>query len=78
MFEKIRDIMAKQLNIEPAKITRDSDLINDLGADSLEVVEMLIKFEEEFGISVSDEQAQAMKTVGDFVKYVESVKPAKK
>jgi len=74
MFEKIAKIMADQLGCDQGKIKENTDLMKDLGADSLDIVEMLMKLEEEFGITVSDEQAAELKTVGDIVKYIESQK----
>lgn len=71
MFNKVQNLLAEQLNIAPEKITKESRLLEDLGADSLDFVEMLMSLEDEFGISISDEQAKEMKTVGDVVDYIE-------
>jgi acyl carrier protein len=73
-FEKIRDLLAAQLSCDKAKITLESDLVADLGTDSLDVVEMLMRLEEEFSITVPDEKAAELKKVSDIVKYIDSVK----
>jgi len=74
IFNRIKALMANQLNISQDKITMDSNIINDLGADSLDVVEMLMILEEEYGIEVPDEVAVELKTVGAIVDYVEANK----
>ncbi len=74
VFEKVQALLADQLNIEKDKVTTESNIINDLGADSLDVVEMLMTLEEEYSISVPDDVAMELKTVGDIVKYVEEHK----
>ncbi len=71
VFEKVQDLLASQLNLEKAKIVGDSKLIEDLGADSLDMVEMLMTLEEEFGISIPDEEAMKLKTVQDIVTFIE-------
>ena len=72
MFEQIRDILAKQLQIDADKITMTTDIAEDLGADSLDVVEMHMTIEEEFGVTVPDDDVMAFKTVGDVVAYLEN------
>ncbi|MCI8388689.1 MAG: acyl carrier protein [Clostridiales bacterium] len=72
MFEKISDIIAKQLRAEADEITEDTNVMDDLGADSLDVVEILMAIEDNFGVSVSDEEIPNLKTVRDIVEYVES------
>ena len=69
-FEKIRSIIAKQLDIDESKITEDANLIEDLKADSLDVVELIMDLEQEFNIEVPDEDLSKIVTVGDVVKYV--------
>lgn len=73
MFEKVRAIIANELNIDESKITMDSTLNEDLGADSLDAVELIMALEDEFGVQVSDEDAQGIHTVGDIVKLVEKL-----
>ncbi len=73
-FEKVRKLLAEQLNIAEDKITMDSDIINDLKADSLDVFQMLMTLEEEFGISVPDEKAQELKKVSDIVNFIDQSK----
>ena len=74
MKEKIKKLIAEQLCISVEKVTDTADISKDLGADSLDVVELLMAFEEEFGVSISDEDATKIKTVNDIVAYIESKK----
>lgn len=74
MFEQIKAIIAEQLSAEPDKITPETSIIDDLGADSLDVVELVMALEEKFGIEIPDEDAEKITTVGDIVSYVESHK----
>jgi len=67
-------MIIEELNVPEAKITMEARLAEDLGADSIDAVELIMNIEDEFSIQVSDEQAQNIKTVGDLVKYVEAVK----
>ncbi len=71
MFERIRDIIVDLLGVEPEKVTLEARFREDLGADSLDLVELVMAFEEEFGGAISDEEAQQIKTVGDAVRYIE-------
>ena len=71
-FEKVRDLIAKQLNRPVEEVTEDKEIVKDLGADSLDVVEMLMSFEEEFNITVPEEDAVNIKTVGDIIAVIES------
>ncbi len=73
-FDKIAELLAQQLNIDKGTITPQSEIIKDLGADSLDVVEMLMGLEEEFGIEVSEEEAVSLRTVDDIVKVIDSKK----
>ena len=70
IFEKLQDIVAKQLSIEPEKITKESNFTSDLQADSLDVVELVMTFEEEFDILIEDEDAGDMSTVQDAIDYI--------
>ena len=72
MLEKIMDLLAKQLRIDVNTLSPDTNIIEDLGADSLDVVEMLMAVEENFGISVSDEEAITLKTISDVADFIES------
>ena len=65
MFEKVKSILAEQLNVKADKIKLESKIVEDLGADSLDVVELLMTMEDDFGIAVSDEEAVQLKTVQD-------------
>ena len=72
MFEQIVEIISRQLKAEPDQIVPDTNVMEDLGADSLDVVELLMAIEETFGVSVPDEDVPGLKTVKDIVDYVES------
>lgn len=74
IFEKIATIIAEQLQIDQSKITLESKVIDDLKADSLDVVELLMALEEEFDISVDEDEAGKLSTVGDIVKLIENNK----
>ncbi len=70
-LDKVKQILASQLNIKADKVTPESNVIADLGADSLDVVELLMTLEDDFGIAVSDEEAVALKTVNDIVTLID-------
>lgn len=70
-FERIRELLAEQQDIDEDKITMDSDILEDFEADSLDVVDMVMTLEDEFGVEVPDEQIENFHTVGDVVRYVE-------
>lgn len=71
MFERVAKIISEQLGISVDKITEQSLVIEELGADSLDIVEMIMAFSDEFGIDIPDEAAQSISTVSDIVKYLE-------
>ena len=71
VFEKIRKILCEQLALDEDRITMDSSLIGDLGADSLNVIDLAMSIEDEFDIEVPDEEIEKIKTVGDIVRFVE-------
>ena len=73
IFEKLQDIIAKQLSIDPVKIKTTSIFTSDLNADSLDVVELVMTFEEEFDIPIADEVAGEMSTVQDAIDYIAEV-----
>jgi len=72
MFDQIRDIIAEELDVDKDKVTMEASVIDDLGADSLDVVELIMALEESFDIEVDDNKAQSMKTVKDIVDYIEN------
>ena len=70
MFEKVQDIIVEQLGVEAADVKMESSFTDDLGADSLDVVELFMAFSDEFDIDIADEDAEKMSTVGDVVEYL--------
>ena len=72
MFETVRSMIAKQLKVDESTITRDSRLIDDLHADSANIMVMIMDLEDQFGIVVEDDQIMKMKTVGNVLNYIES------
>ena len=74
MFDNVVEMISKQLKVDPSTITRDSRLIDDLKADSANIMVMIMDLEDQCGITVEDDQIMKMKTVGDVVDYIESHK----
>ncbi len=72
VLEKFKAILAEQFDVEEDKITADTDLQEDLGADSLDVVDLLMSIEDEFEVEVPDEEIENIKTVGSLVSYIEA------
>ncbi|ASQ49252.1 MAG: acyl carrier protein [Leptotrichia sp.] len=72
MLDKIKSIVAEQLGVDEDQVTEDASFVDDLGADSLDTVELIMAFEEEFDIEIPDEDAQKIKTVKDVMEYIES------
>ena len=70
-FEKVRGIVADQLGVDAEEVKEDSTFVDDLGADSLDIVELIMRFEDEFGVEIPDEKAEKIKTVNDIVKYID-------
>ena len=73
IFENVRDALAKQFEIDPETITMDTSIVDDLGADSLDVVELIMSLEDMFGISISDDDAAQLDTVCRIVEYLEKL-----
>lgn len=71
MFEKVKEILCDQLDLDEDKVKMDASITEDLGADSLDVVDLVMSLEEEFDIEIPDDQVENIKTVGDIVKYIE-------
>lgn len=74
IFEKVKSIIAEQLGIDEEGVTTQSSFIDDLGADSLDIVELIMSLEEEFDIEIPDEEAEKILTVGEAVKYIQEHK----
>ena len=72
VFDKIKDILAVQLDTDANDMTMDTRIVEDLGADSLDVVEMLMAAYDEFGIEVPDDKIESLKTIGDVVEYIQN------
>ena len=72
--EKVKEIISKQLSVDVKKISDDTNIAEDLGADSLDLVEILMSLEDEFGVSIPDEAIPEIKTIKDVVKFIESHK----
>ena len=71
LVEKVKDIIAEELGVEREKLTNEASFMEDLGADSLDTVELVMAFEKEFDIDIPDEEAEKLKTVGDALKYLQ-------
>jgi len=69
--DKVKSIIAEQLGVKPEEVIPEASFIDDLGADSLDTVELVMALEEEFGIEIPDEDAEKITTVGDAIKYIE-------
>lgn len=72
VYEELKKILLEQLKVSPSKITREANIIKDLNADSLDIVEMLMRLEEKFNINIPDDVAAGLKTIGDIIDYVEA------
>ncbi len=72
VFEKVKSIIVDQLDVDEDKVTQSASITDDLGADSLDVVDLVMSFEEEFDIEIPDDQVAKIKTVGDIVNYIEA------
>lgn len=69
--DRVKEIIVEQLGVNPEQVTPEAKFIEDLGADSLDTVELVMAFEEEFGAEIPDEDAEKLQTVGDVIKYIE-------
>ncbi len=74
IFEKLKEIIAEQLEVEDDAITMEAELVEDLGADSLDLVDLVMSIEDEFDVEVPDEAIENIKTIGDAVKFIEANK----
>jgi len=72
VFEKVRDIIVEQLGVDPEEVKLESSFIDDLGADSLDIVELIMALEEEFDLEIPDKEAEKIATVGDAVEYIKA------
>ncbi|MRS13008.1 MAG: acyl carrier protein [Actinobacteria bacterium] len=72
IFAKVKEVIVEQLSVEEDDVTADASFFDDLGADSLDIVELVMALEDSFGISIPDEDAESIKTVGDAVEYIAS------
>jgi len=70
LAQQIRELVSEQLGVDPAVLNSDANILEDLGADSLDVVELVMAIEEAFDIEITDEDAESMRTIGDVEKYV--------
>jgi acyl carrier protein len=71
IFERVREIICSQLDLDEDRVTMDSNILEDFDADSLDLVDLVMSFEDEFGIEVPDDQTENFHTVGDIVRYIE-------
>lgn len=71
IFEQVKKILCDQLDLDEEQVTEDSEVIDDLGADSLDIVDLVMTLEEEFDTEIPDEDIENLRTVGDIVKYIE-------
>ena len=70
--EKVKNIIVDKLSVDESEVTNEASFTNDLGADSLDTVELIMEFEKEFGIQIPDDQAEKITTVGDAIAYIEA------
>jgi len=72
VFEKVKEIVVEQLGVEESEVTMEASFIDDLGADSLDIVELIMALEEEFDLEIPDKEAEKISTVGDAVEYIKA------
>ena len=71
IFDKVKEILVDQLDVKEEKVTMEASIVDDLGADSLDLVDLVMSLEEEFDVEIPDDQVENIKTVGDIVRYIE-------
>jgi len=71
-FENLKEIIVEKLNVDEGKVTKEASFIDDLGADSLDTVELIMSLEDKFDITIADDEAEKMKTVGDVLNYLQT------
>ncbi len=71
IYERVKEIISEQLNVDENEISPEKSFVDDLGADSLDLVELIMALEEEFDLEISDEEAQKIRTVGEAIKFIE-------
>lgn len=71
VYERLQSIVAEQLGVEPDQVVREAEFVQDLNADSLDMVELVMSLEEEFGVEISDDDVENLRTVGDAVDYID-------
>ncbi|CAN5368456.1 acyl carrier protein [soil metagenome] len=71
VYERLQSIVAEQLGVEPDQVVREAEFVQDLNADSLDMVELVMSLEEEFGVEISDDEVENIRTVGDAVDYID-------
>ncbi|KPJ49757.1 MAG: acyl carrier protein [candidate division Zixibacteria bacterium DG_27] len=76
--ERVKNIVVEQLGVEPEQVTTEASFVDDLGADSLDTVELVMALEEEFGMEIPDEEAEKIRTVGEAINYINSAAEQKK
>ena len=74
MFDQVKEILARQLRISPDKVTLDAQIKKDLGADSVDILQLLMRLEDDYGITIPDQELAKFETVGDVVNFLDSLK----
>ena len=74
MFDEVKEILARQLRVSPEKVTLDAQIKNDLGADSVDILQLLMRLEDDYGIVIPDQELAKFETVGDVVAFLDSLK----
>ena len=74
MYDQVKEILARQLRVSPDKVTLDAQIKKDLGADSVDILQLLMRLEDDYGITIPDQELAKFETVGDVVKFLDSIK----